>query len=170
MMGRLFKYFSITILITVMVAAVFVLLAPNLGWRIDASLSNSMDSTFRAGDLVVTQPTSPADIEVGDIITYISPLDGKVIAHRVVTVQEQSPVMFITKGDANEDPDPYLVPTQNVFGRESLHVPFLGYVSQFVKSPLGLLLMIVIPGLIVIAMEIRNIWIELNKERTLGVD
>ena len=163
-MNKFVQYIGTAFLVLIMLIAVFVLLAPHLGWRIDAAISNSMTPDFTAGGLVVTQPVEPTDIEVGDIITYGSPIDGKMVTHRVIEVKEHNPLLFQTKGDANEDPDSYLVPAQNVVGRVYFHVPQLGYFTQFVKSHLGLILLLLIPGLIIILMETRNIWRVLTVE------
>jgi signal peptidase len=156
-MKRFIQYFGTIILVLVMLIAVLILLAPHLGWRIDTAISNSMTPTLKAGGLVVTQAVDPNEIKVGDTITYGSPIDEKLVTHRVVEIKEHSPLLFQTKGDANEDPDPYLVPAQNVVGRVCFYIPLLGYVAHFVKTPQGLISLLLIPGLIIIAMEIRNI-------------
>jgi len=163
-MKKVIQYLGTTLLVLVMLVVVFTLLAPHLGWRIDTALGNSMSPALKAGGMVVTQPADPSDIKVGDIITYSSPLDGKVVTHRVVETEEHSPLLFRTKGDANEDPDPYLVPAQNVVGRVSFYIPLLGYMAQFAKTPLGLIFMLLIPGLIIVVMELRNIWCVLTEQ------
>ena len=83
-------------------------------------------------------------------------MDGKLITHRVVGIQE-GPLYFHTKGDANEDADPYLVPAQNVVGEVRFYVPLLGYVTDFIRSPLGFILLLGVPGLIIIGMEIMEL-------------
>jgi hypothetical protein len=49
-----------------------------------------------------------------------------------------------------------------VIGKVTFHISYLGYVIQFVKTRWGMLLTLFVPGLIIIAMEIRNIWRELS--------
>jgi len=164
-MKRVAQYLGITFLVLIMFMAVFIALAPHFGWRIDTALSNSMNPALKAGGMVVTQPVDPTDIKVGDIINYGSPIDGKMVTHRVVEIKEHSPILFQTKGDANEDPDPYLVPAQNVVGRVCFYIPLLGYISQFVKTPPGFVCMLLIPGLIIIVMEMRNIWRILSEQQ-----
>jgi signal peptidase len=156
-MKKVIKYFSAAVLVLAMLIAVFILLAPHFGWQIDTAVSNSMTPAFKAGGLVVTQAVDPTEIKVGDTITYGSPIDEKLVTHRVVEIREQSPLLFQTKGDSNEDTDPYLVPAQNVVGRVCFYIPLLGYFTHFVKTPQGLALLLLIPGLIIIVMEIRNV-------------
>jgi signal peptidase len=165
-MKKVIQYIGTALLVLLMLMAIFILLAPYLGWRIDTALSNSMTPAFKAGGLVVTQTVEPTDIKVGDIVTYGSPIDEKMVTHRVVEIKEHSPLLFQTKGDANEDPDPYLVPAQNVVGRVCFYIPLLGYAAQFVKTPTGLILLLLIPGIIIILMETRNIWRVLTEEET----
>ena len=157
-------YFGLGLVIVLMTAAVLALLAPRFGWRVDAVFSGSMDPRLKVGGLVITRPVEAKDIKVGDTITFYSPLDKKLTSHRVIAVVEDSSLHFRTKGDANEDPDPFIVPVQNVVGKVCFHIPYLGYVTQFVKTPLGFVLAFCLPGLIIIVMEMRNIWRVLTEE------
>jgi signal peptidase len=143
-------------------AALFILLAPRFGWRIDTVLSGSMEPKLSIGSLAVTRPVTAQEILPGDIITFHSPLGGKLTSHRVATLVQTAPYSFRTRGDANEDMDPFIVPVANVIGKVSFHVPYLGYVAQFVKTRWGILLTLFVPGLIIIAVETCNIWRELS--------
>ena len=75
----------------------------------------------------------------------------------MIAVEDGPSLSFRTKGDANEDADLSVVPAQNVVGKVCFHLPYIGYATQFVKTPLGFLLTLCLPGLIIIGMEIRNI-------------
>jgi signal peptidase len=163
-MRKVLKYSGAVIVALMMLLAVAVLFAPRFGWQIDVVMSGSMSPAMGTGGAVVTQPIDPNTIKLSDVITYHSPLDGKLVTHRVVGIQEHSPLYFQTKGDANEDPDPYLVPSQNIVGKVCFYIPLLGYMTHFVKTPLGFILMLGIPGLIVIGLEMKNIWNELSEE------
>jgi len=146
------------LVILLMVAAVFTYLAPHLGWQVNAVLSGSMEPELKVGGLVVTRPVEPEAIAVGDIIIFRPRAAGEnLISHRVIGIEEHSPLYFKTKGDANDDPDPLTVPARNVVGKICFHVPFMGYAAQFLKTTPGFLFALVIPGLIIIAMDIMNI-------------
>ncbi len=155
-----------TLAILLMVVAALTYLAPHLDWQINAVLSGSMEPQLKVGGLVVARPIEPEAVAVGDIIIYRPIAAGEnLISHRVVDVQRNSPLSFQTKGDANESPDPLLVPAQNIVGKIYFHVPFLGYATQFLKTPPGFLLALVIPGLAIIVADIRNIRRVLIKEK-----
>ena len=110
---------------------------------------------------MITRPVVAEDIKAGDTITFYSPQSEKLTSHRVIAIEEGSSFYFRTKGDANEDSDNFILPAQNMVGKVCFHIPYLGYVTQFVKTPLGLLLTLLIPGLAIIVMELRNIRHEL---------
>ena len=152
------------LIILFMAAAVFTFVAPRLGWSVDVVFSGSMQPELRVGGIVVTRPATVEEIGVGDIITFYSPLNEELTSHRVVAVEEGLPFRLQTKGDANEDADPFFVPPENVVGRICLYLPYVGYAAQFIKTPLGLLLTICLPGLAIIGMEVRNIWHVLGEE------
>jgi len=156
-MKRAAKYFGIFVIMLLVAAAVLTVLAPRFGWRVDAVFSGSMEPHLKVGGVVITRPVAAEDIKVGDTITFYSPQSEKPTTHRVIAIEEGSSFYFRTKGDANEDNDHFIVPVQNMVGKVCFHIPCLGYVTQFVKTPLGLLLTLLIPGLIIIVMELRNI-------------
>jgi signal peptidase len=159
------KNFGWAVVILFMTAAAFFFLAPRFGWRADAVFSGSMEPGLKVGSVVVTRPVAAEEIKAGDIITFYSPLNEKLMCHRVVAAEHGSGWHFQTKGDANDDADPFVVPAESVVGKVCFHLPYFGYVNQFVKTRLGLLLTICIPGLVIIVMEIRNIRRVLNEEK-----
>lgn len=156
--------FGLAVIILLMTVAVLTFLAPHFGWRVDTVFSGSMEPQLKVGGVAVTRPVEAEDIKVGDIVTFYSPLNEELISHRVIAVEDEPSFHFQTKGDVNEDADPFVVPAQNVVGKVCLHIPYFGYVTQFVKTPLGLLLTLCLPGLAIVAMEMRNIWRALTKE------
>ncbi|MFC1976781.1 signal peptidase I [Chloroflexota bacterium] len=152
-------YLVFTLVVLFMTAAVFIYLAPHLGWRVNAVLSGSMEPELKVGALVVTRPVEPDAIEVGDIITFRPTTVGEnLITHRVVGVWVSSPPYFETKGDANDSPDPFTVPARNLVGKICLHVPYWGYFTEFLKTPFGFLFAVVIPGLIIIVAYVMSVW------------
>lgn len=128
-----------------------------------------MSPSIRTGDLIITRPLPAEEIKAGDIITFLSPLDGKPVTHRVVRlIARDGEIFFRTKGDANEDEDPFIVPSRNVIGKVALRLPLLGRLLMFLKSRIGFLLLIAIPGAVIIATEMRNLWHYLSEEELGG--
>ena len=163
-MKKVFENFGLAVIILLIAAAAFTFLAPHFGWSVDTVFSGSMEPALKVGGVVVTQPIEPEEIKVGDILTFYSPLGKQLTSHRVIAVEQGPSLHFSTKGDANEDADPFTLPPENVVGKVCLHIPYFGYAIQFIKTPLGFLLTLCLPGLIIIVMELRNIWHVLTKE------
>ncbi|HLA81988.1 MAG TPA: signal peptidase I, partial [Thermoleophilia bacterium] len=129
------------------------------GYRPLAVLSGSMEPAVPVGGIVLTKSIDPARVEVGDVITFaLTPdMTGQVhpfATHRVVRVVEgDTGRSFVTKGDANIKQDPSPVPAAHLIGRVVLVVPYVGYLTSFVQSPMGLVLLILLPGAILVMWE-----------------
>ena len=164
-MKKAAEYLGFGIVGLLMVVAAFTYLAPHFGWRVDAVLSGSMEPELKIGSIVVVRPVQPETVAVGDIITFFPPgVDETMITHRVVGVEQASPLYFKTKGDANGDPDSFTVPARNLVGRVCFHAPYWGYATEFLKTPLGFLFAVVIPGSILITMYIISMWQAITKD------
>ena len=158
-------YLVFTIVVLLMVVAVFIYLAPHLGWQVNAVLSGSMEPELEVGSLVVTRPVEPESIVVGDIIVFRPVSVGEnMITHRVIGIGRSSSLYFETKGDASDMPDPFTVPAQNLIGKISFHVPYWGYFTEFLKTPFGFLFAVVIPGIVLITSYILSLLRALRKD------
>lgn len=129
--------FLTTILILILLALAIVLIAPRLlGYQSLAVLSGSMEPEISVGSIVFAKETDPADLEVGDVITYR--LSGNtLVTHRIIEKDEVAE-QFITQGDANDVADNSPVEYQNVVGEVTMHLPLLGYLSIYIKTPIGI--------------------------------
>ncbi len=167
-MKKTAEYLGLALAIAVMVAAMLTYLAPHFGWRVDVVCSGSMEPELKVGSLVITRPVEPREIVVGDIIAF-SPkgvtLGENLVSHRVIGIETASPLYFKTKGDANDNPDPFIVPARNLTGRICFKAHYVGYFTGFLKTPWGFLLGLVIPGLILITMYITSIRRMLRENR-----
>jgi len=161
---RWLKYLGIALLGLVALMVIAVLFAPKLGWRIDAVQSGSMSPDLEVGTAVITRDVDPDTIKLDDVITYHSPRNGRLTTHRVVGIKRNSPLLFQTKGDANENPDAHLVPAANVEGKVVFDVPLVGHAADFIRTPLGFGLVLGLPGIIIISVEMRRMWVEMSEE------
>ena len=125
-----------------LVAGLFLYL--NASPPILAIASSSMEPTLTRGDLIVISRVSPAAIQEGDVIVYKVPLSFQQkygyppsICHRVVRIQNtDGELAFRTKGDSTGQ-DPFLVLPEQVVGKESKSISFLGYLVMFPQSRQG---------------------------------
>lgn len=125
-------------------------------------LSESMTPDINMGDVVITASAQPEEIQIGDIITFkqSTVADSKrCVTHRVIniTTTENGSIQFQTKGDANDGPDMSLVESSDLIGKVTLSIPYIGYLPHYVKTPIGFMLIIIMPGSLLIIYEIRSV-------------
>jgi signal peptidase len=85
----------------------------------------------------VVKPVKPGEITTGRVITYqLRSGDPTVVTHRVVAVglNGRGELRFVTKGDANDAPDPRQVMPVQIKGERWYYVPYLGYATSFVTG------------------------------------
>lgn len=140
------------------------------GYYSSVIMSSSMEPTIPIGSIVVVKRVNPDDVKVSNIIVF-QRSDSKTL-HRVIDkIVENDTYYFKTKGDANENPDPWIVQPEQIQGSLLLTIPYYGYLIYFAGTPIGFILMVIIPATLLIANEIRKI-IQLKKggknEENLG--
>jgi len=146
------------IVIMLLLAAALTFFAPRFGWQVDTVLSGSMEPAIPTGSILVSRTVPSDEIQVGDIITFSGSGRDRFITHRVTRIDRTNGLVYTTKGDANNVEDPFTVPAEHVVGKELVHIPFLGFLLSFVKTPFGMILTLVIPGLLIIGLELREFW------------
>ncbi len=138
-----------------------VLIAPvvslALGYRVFVVTSGSMAPAARTGDAIVLREVGSADVRVQDLITFRPLREGGIRTHRVMSVHnvEGEGLHFRTKGDANDEFDPNLVPASHVLGRVVTVVPRIGRSYLWATTPSGRLTLVGVPALIII---VRELW------------
>ncbi|MBD7909253.1 signal peptidase I [Sporosarcina gallistercoris] len=110
-------------------------------------LSNSMNPIFKTGDMLFVKKVDAAEVKVDDIITF-KESGGNLITHRVVEVLTDSgSLSFVTKGDNNNRVDDELVKAESLLGKHTFFVPNAGYLVNALQSPIGMLLIVILPTL-----------------------
>ena len=90
----------------------------------DEQLANfPLANGFNKGDALII--AKPSNITVGDVIIYVNPKLGFPIIHRVINVTEEG---YITKGDHNPVPDPWIVKKEWVKGKAIALIPLVGWI------------------------------------------
>ena len=136
-------------------------------------LSGSMEPALHVGGLVFVRPVDTSTLKPGDVITFSTPREGAagtgaaaITTHRVIAVhQGPSGATFQTKGDANNVADPWTVPAQSVRGVQVFSLPWLGYLSVFVRTRVGFALLVIVPALLLVIFEVLDITREMRKRR-----
>lgn len=99
-----------------------------LDLRIATVLSNSMQPTFSAGDVVVTQPVDVSGVRKGDVIAFVPPGFSRPLMHRITAITDG---VMTTRGDANRVSDPWQLQLAGpTVDRAVAVVPYLGWSAQ----------------------------------------
>ncbi len=91
-----------------------------------AILSNSMNPTFKRGDVVIYKKEK--NIKPGNIIVF--QYQNQIIVHRVVSINE----FYVTKGDANNSVDYIKVKKEDIKGVYQFSIKYLGYPSIWLNE------------------------------------
>lgn len=135
---------------------------PSIGnYSFMRTLTGSMEPAIPVHSFIVTQEVDPAELQVGDIITFRSTessLEGALNTHRITSVYEENgQLMFTTKGDANAVEDAKPVASANVVGRVVFVSAALGTVVSLFSNPLVFFPFIVLPLVVLLVLEVAKL-------------
>jgi len=132
------------------------------GFRCYIVLSDSMSATdFDAGDLVLVKEVDPTTLQEGDIISYQSQNSenyGATVTHKIraKTRDANGNPGFITYGTTTGIDDETVVTFPFILGKYQLALPKIGTFFQFLKTPQGYIVCILIPFLMLIIYQGLN--------------
>lgn len=120
------------------------------GIRILSIQTDSMFPTLKPGDMIFdTKVKDTAALEVGDIITYWTVIDGERVlnTHRIEQIYDGGGyLIFETKGDNNTTADPLTVHESEIVGKyNGTKISGLGKVFDYLQTSTGFLVVVVIP-------------------------
>ena len=133
------------------------------GYKMYIVNTDSMAATdFSAGDLIFTKQVSDfSSLKEGDIITFVSQNSesfGETITHKIrgITVDIQGNPGFITYGTTTGTNDETVVTYPFILGKYQTALPKVGTFFQFLKTPQGYIVCILIPFLLLIIYQGLN--------------
>ncbi len=132
------------------------------GYSVLSVQSDSMEPVFQKNDLIVIHMTKPSDrFKEGDIVSFVS-YDSAgtrcVNTHRIVHVDKgETRDRYTTKGDNAVANDRKKLYSNSIIGEYTgKKVAGLGKIVDFINSPTGILLCVVIPSAIIIIAQVVN--------------
>jgi signal peptidase I len=158
---RLARIATTSVLLGVGLGIFGLIVAPSLfGGRSLTVLSGSMEPALQVGDIVIDSRVAPAEVRVGDIVTFSDPEGtGKLITHRVRRVRiSEGTAHVVTKGDNTNAVERWDIPAGGSVGRVEYRVPLLGFLVFWLHGPLGRLGLVVVPALLLAGFELWRIW------------
>jgi signal peptidase len=144
---------------------VFVAMAPRvLGWNFVVVAGGSMEPAIGFGSVAVMENVKPASVQVGDIVMYKDPRNGKVVTHRIVQVSDDGQ-QLTTRGDANNTADEGTLPRTAIRGEYLFSVPQVGKFVHWMGTRQGYMSLILVPGVVIIALELVSVGKEIRAGR-----
>ena len=142
--------------------------------------SNSMSPAIKKGSSVISEVKNDRNVIPEDnIIVFKSPIQinngqnmNNIYLHRIVKSEynEFGEIQYVTKGDNNNTIDPWLLDEDMVIGSVNKTIPYLGYFIDFIKTPFGFFITIIIPCVYIIFTELVNLNNLVRKEKESIVD
>ena len=137
------------------------------GYQLKTVLSGSMEPGIQTGSIIAVQSLTEdekSSFGKGDVITFMEE-DNKLVTHRITEVTTTANgVLYTTKGDNNNAEDRTPVLADNVVGvYAGFTVPLIGYLINFIQSPNGIIIFLILPGFLMLSYSIFNIWRVLGK-------
>lgn len=126
-------FLSTFVVTIVVVLALALLVARFTGIHLFNVESGSMTPKYPVGTLLIDKQVDPAEVSVGDVVTFVANEDGMLVTHRVVSVN-RSRKTFTTKGDANNVEDPQPVMFGNVIGKVEFGIPGIGTPFAYITA------------------------------------
>lgn len=115
--------------------------APSVfGYRMLRVMSDSMEPAFGKGECIIVKSVEQEEIEVGDIITFVSPdpsLNGSFNTHRVIDIapdRTTGQLVYFTKGDNNTWEDNYTIYYEDIVGKYIDKLPYGRRFSAFLEK------------------------------------
>jgi len=161
-----FQWLLTAVLVLVVLLLIFTAFNPIKSFQVLRVMSGSMEPKIKVGSVVFIQKINPENLKKNDIITYASEENpDMLVTHRLVEIEEkENQTVFKTKGDANNSKDMAEVSPSQIKGKVVFSLPFLGYLSIWIRKPAGFGLLVILPAILIIISEILNIKKTIEKE------
>jgi len=149
---RLWRGLLATILTSLIVLAVGLMTLHFHGERLLSVETASMVPTFRPGDALIVAPALPKALHIGDVISYISLRDPRVIiSHRLIRIDATNG-QLVTAGDSLHTDDPPFSTTA-VIGRVTAIMPHFGEILNTLRKPSVMVFVVCMPAVIFLYTE-----------------
>lgn len=136
------------------------------GYQMMHVLTGSMAPHLNPGDLILVKPTAAEEVKLDDIITF-QDTATTFVTHRVTDIHWQDGEIFYeTKGDANNIKDEEMVSAEGLVGTLHFTLPKVGYVIDYLKRPVGLMILVLVPLLYVSIGVLKKVFINKKTVQT----
>lgn len=164
--GRLGRILFNLVCTAISLVAIGFILPAAFGMERYVIAGGSMTGSISRGSVVFEEVVPVADLQVGDVITYMPPADSGIdnlVTHRIVSIQGDA---YRTKGDANPKSDPWTFElTAATQPRVVAHVPAVGYAILALQDPDTRKLVIGGPAALVALFALKDLLLGLRRRK-----
>lgn len=133
------------------------------------SMEGNQQNSFNQGDLIFVKlldDESKSSLKIGDVVTFYDMSIREFNTHRIVDIDHEIGAV-ITKGDkATANDTPMLI--NSILATHTMTIPNLGNAIDYIQSPVGFLLFVILPVFILFVFEgiglVKNIMV-MNREK-----
>lgn len=144
------------VIFVVLLILVLLLFVPNfIGFKTFSVVSGSMEPNIPVGSIVYTKGIDFEKLEVGDVISYQLSEDT-MVTHRINSINAEQKTI-ITKGDANDKVDGAEVQENQIIGKVTFSIPFLGYIAIYSRTPLAIVAICIVVAILIIVNMLPSI-------------
>lgn len=159
----------IAVLFLIVIVQMFSGKEPDLfGYRFYYILTDSMSPELQPGDVVLSESFASDEekhkIKIGDVVTFIGNTgsqNGKKITHRVMAApyfdEAEGKYFIVTKGDKEGAIPDAPIPLDRVEAKSVGKSYFVGFLFRAIRTPVGYVLLIVVPVCVVIAILVLKL-------------
>lgn len=110
-----------------------------------ASMSGEKEGHLEKGDIALVSDKSNQSYIEGDVVLYMN--EDTPVCHRIVQVKidDNGNKTYVAKGDKNDCVDLGDISEDAIIGKVTGRLPHLGSIINFMASPLGMIICIIIP-------------------------
>jgi signal peptidase len=132
--------------------------------------SGSMRPTLPVGSVVIYRHESASKVKVGQVILFAAPSGtAALVSHRVYAIVDgPKGKYFVTKGDANPEPDNWRIAAVGSGWYAVADVPVLGYALRAIEEPNTKFLLIVVPACLIGLLTLSDMALARRRRRLAG--
>lgn len=132
-------------------------------------VTESMEPVFNVNDMIIASVFDIEEAEIGDVITFKADIDyngtKEIVTHYIYEIDETGSEAIIQtnrhfSSTETVTPDTWLIPESDVIGTYTAHIPYIGYIIEFVTSIYGIVVIlinvIVITGIVRLNKQIKE--------------
>ena len=138
------------------------------GYHLYVIVSPSMTPELEIGDVIISREYDGGELHVGQVVEYVGKsgsMKGKIITHRIESISgEGDDRVIITKGTANNEPDPPISPS-DIVAVMIYETIVIGKIYSVLNTTAGFICLLLLPMVVMIIAEIVKLIFDVKGDK-----